>query len=265
MKVVIFCGGKGMRIRDYSDRVPKPLVPIGYDTPILINIMKYYAFFGHKEFILCLGYQGNVIKDYFVNFKEYKSNDFVLKGNSGKIELFNSDLDDWKITFIDTGLNSNIGTRLRLVKHLIDDEIFLASYGDCLTDVDLNTLIENFRKENAVASFVAARPFQSYHIVQMNEVGKIMGILPMNSSNLWINGGFFIMRNQIYDYINENEELVEEPFQRLLSEEKLLAYPYEGFWASVDTFKDKQILDEMYLNGNTLWEVWKKKGETCLV
>lgn len=248
-----------MRIREYSDKVPKPLIPVGNSTPILVNIMKYYAHFGHTDFVLALGYMGEAIKDYFVNYKEYKSNNFILKGNTGKIELLNSDLDEWKITFVETGINSNIGTRLRLLKPFIgNDDIFLASYGDCLTDLDLNPIIEDFSKNDAVASFLACRPFQSYHIVNLDEDSKIKDILPMRSSHLWINGGFFILRRRIFDYMEEGDELVEEPFKRLLNENKLAAHPYEGFWASMDTFKDKQILDEMYLKGEAPWEVWNR-------
>ncbi len=263
MKVVLFCGGQGMRIREYSERVPKPLIPVGNNTPILVNIMKYYAHFGHTDFILALGYMGEAIKDYFVDYKEYKSNNFILKGNTGNMELLNTDLDDWKITFVDTGINSNIGTRLQFVKDFIgSDKIFLASYGDCLTDIELNPIIEQFSRTNMIACFLACRPFQSYHIVDLDGDSKIVDILPMRSSHLWINGGFFVLRNEIFDYMEEGDELVEKPFKRLLKEKRLSAHPYEGFWASMDTFKDKQILDEMYLKGDARWEVWKKK-KTC--
>jgi len=258
MKVVIFCGGQGMRIREYSEKIPKPLIPVGNNTPILLNIMKYYAFLGHKEFILALGYKSEVIKEYFVNYKEYESNNFIMKGNKGDIELLNTDLDDWKITFVDTGINANIGTRLQHIKTFIgDDDIFLASYGDCLTNINLNPVIEDFSKSNKIATFLAGRPSQSYHIVKMDDNNQINDIVPMKFSNLWINGGFFILRRQIFDYIEEGEELVEEPFKRLLRENKLSVYTYDGFWASMDTFKDKQILDAIYFNGGAPWEIWK--------
>ena len=157
MKVVLFCGGLGMRIREYSDEVPKPMVPIGY-RPILWHVMKYYAHFGHKEFILCLGYKADVIKKYFLNYDECLSNDFTLSG-AGNIALANSDIHDWKISFVDTGMSTNIGGRLRAVREYIgDDEYFLANYSDNLTDVPLPEMIENFEGKNRVASFLCVRP-----------------------------------------------------------------------------------------------------------
>src|SRR5277367_2285264 len=145
MKVVLFCGGLGMRMREYSEAVPKPMVPIGY-RPILWHVMKYYAYYGHQDFVLCLGYKADVIKNYFRNYDECVSNDFVLSGGGKKVELLNSDIDDWRITFVDTGLKSNIGERLKAVeKHLQDEEIFLANYTDGLSDVDLDVLVERFR------------------------------------------------------------------------------------------------------------------------
>ncbi len=258
MKVVIFCGGQGMRIREYSDKIPKPLIPVGGNVPILINIMKYYSFFGHKEFILCLGYMSDVIKDYFVNYKEYKANNFVLKGNNKKIELLDSDMDDWTITFVDTGINVNIGTRLYKVKEFLDnDECFLASYGDVLTDINQNEMIEKFTKAKKVASFVASKPSQTYHVTSIDENDIVKDIYPMRTSNIWINGGFFVLHREIFNYMEYGEELVEEPFRRLIHEKKLMAYPYKGFWASMDTFRDKQMLDNMYQQGNTPWMVWK--------
>ena len=261
MKVVIFCGGEGMRIREYSDKVPKPLIPVGSNTPILINIMKYYAHFGHKDFILCLGHKSEAIKDYFVKYEQYKTNNFVLKGNNKNIELLNSDMDDWTITFVDTGINVNIGTRLQKVKKfLADDKMFLASYGDVLTDISIDKMIKKFQHDNKIASFVACKPSQTYHVTSLDENDVVQDIFPMKTSNIWINGGFFILRKEIFNYMERGEELVEEPFQRLIKEKKLRAYPYNGFWASMDTFKDKQILDNLYKRGDTPWMVWKSKN-----
>ena len=158
MKVVIFCGGLGTRLREYSDTIPKPLVNIG-DRPIIWHLMKYYAHYGHKDFILCLGYRGDLIKDYFLKYNECASNDFVLSEGGRKIELFSEDISDWRITFVDTGLKSNIGQRLKIVeKHLDGEEIFLANYADGLSDYPLDTHIDHFRSTNAIASFAAVRP-----------------------------------------------------------------------------------------------------------
>src|SRR5687768_1501893 len=154
MKVVLFCGGFGMRMREYSESIPKPMVPIGY-RPILWHVMKYYAHYGHKDFILCLGYQADAIKEYFLNYEECLSNDFTMSQGGKHLQLFNSDIQDWKITFADTGLTSNIGQRLKAVqKYLEGEEVFLANYSDGLTDLDLPTLIQYSRQHDKIATFV---------------------------------------------------------------------------------------------------------------
>src|ERR1700746_1048239 len=155
MKVVLFCGGLGTRMREYSESIPKPMVPVGY-RPILWHVMKYYAYYGHKDFILALGYKADAIKHYFRTYDESVSNDFVLYEGGKRIELLTSDIDDWKITFVDTGLRSNIGMRLKAVeKHLAGEEIFLANYTDGVSDVNLPEMIRAFRESGAVASFAA--------------------------------------------------------------------------------------------------------------
>ncbi|HXI52323.1 MAG TPA: glucose-1-phosphate cytidylyltransferase, partial [Candidatus Saccharimonadales bacterium] len=173
MKVVLFCGGQGMRMREYSDVIPKPMVQIGY-RPILWHLMKYYAHYGHKEFILCLGYRGDTIKNYFLNYDECVSNDFVLTGGGRNVQLISKDIDDWKITFVDTGLHSNVGQRLmRVRKYVENDEIFLANYADGLTDLPFTTLQDYFLKSNTVACFLGVRPLASYHLVSLGEEGVV--------------------------------------------------------------------------------------------
>jgi glucose-1-phosphate cytidylyltransferase len=261
MKVVLFCGGLGLRIRDAED-IPKPMVQIGY-RPILWHVMKYYAHFGHKDFILCLGYRADAVKNYFLNYNECVSNDFVLSGGGKKVQLFNSDIDDWKITFAETGINSNIGERLKAVEKYLDgEEEFLANYSDGVTDLPLNDQIEHFRRYGKVASFLCVRPKLSYHMISLEEGsrGLVSGIHAMNNGTLRINGGFFIFKRTIFDYIRAKEELVNEPFQRLIDKGELVGYSYDGFWASMDTFKDKQHLESLYLGGGAPWEVWKTNG-----
>jgi glucose-1-phosphate cytidylyltransferase len=257
MKVVLFCGGLGLRLRELAESLPKPMVHIGY-RPILWHVMKYYAHFGHKEFILCLGYRGDVIKQYFRNYDECVSNDFVLSGGGQKLELVNSDISDWKITFADTGVNSNIGQRLRAAeKYLGGDETFLANYCDGLTDLHLPTLLRHFRERDRVGSFVCVKPNLSYHVVSMGQEGLVGEITAITQTDLRVNGGYFLFKRDIFRYILDGEELVQEPFQRLIKAQQLLAYPYDGFFASMDTFKDKQQLDDLYARGNAPWEVWK--------
>jgi glucose-1-phosphate cytidylyltransferase len=261
MKVVLFCGGLGLRIRDSED-IPKPMVQIGY-RPILWHVMKYYAHYGHKEFILCLGYRADVIKNYFLNYNECTSNDFTLSGGGRKLELFNSDIHDWKITFADTGIGSNIGQRLRAVeKYLEGEEEFLANYSDGLSDLPLPQHIEHFRAQGRIASFLCVRPSLSYHLVtlQGGSGSLVSGIQAINNGGLRINGGFFIFKRSIFDYIHGKEELVSEPFQRLIDQRQLVGYAHDGFWTSMDTFKDKQYLDNLYAGGVAPWEVWKING-----
>lgn len=256
MKVVLFCGGLGLRLRDYSENIPKPMATIGY-RPILWHVMKYYAHYGHKDFILCLGHRADTIKDYFVKYDEYVSNDFILSAGGKNIDLINRDIHDWRITFADTGITSNVGQRLKAVeKYLEGEEAFLANYSDGLSDLPLPHHIEHFRKSDKVASFLCVRPNISYHLVSLNGGGLVTDIEDVSKSSMRINGGYFVFKREIFKYLKDGEELVHEPFQRLIAEQQLVAHQYDGFWACMDTFKDKQHLDDLYAKGNAPWQVW---------
>ena len=262
MKVVLFCGGQGLRIRDHDGAVPKPMVQIG-NRPILWHVMKYYATFGHTDFILCLGYKSEVIKDYFLNYKEWASNDFVMSGGGREIRLLNSDIDEWNITFADTGIQSNIAERLKAVEpHLAGEDLFLANYADGLTDLWLPDYLDAFRRRDRLASFVAVRSPESFHVARIDDDDFCTGIEPIADADIWFNAGYFIFRPEIFGYINEGEELVEEPFARLIAERQLTAYRYEGFWQAMDTFKDKQALERRYSTGDAPWQVWRQHPRT---
>ncbi len=258
MKVVLFCGGAGMRLRGYSEDVPKPMVTIG-SRPVLWHVMKYYAHFGHKEFLLCLGYKANAIKNYFLEYEESVSNDFVFSDGGRQLEFMQRDIDDWKITFIDTGMRSTIADRLRLVEpHLRGDEMFLANYSDGLTDFPLPTMIEEFSKRDSYASFLSVQPrTSSLDAVNMNDDGTVRTIKTMKDSGIWVNGGYFVLRKEVFRYINPGEELIYEPFQRMIAEGKVWSQRYPGFWQCMDTFRDKQILDELEASGSAPWCLWK--------
>jgi glucose-1-phosphate cytidylyltransferase len=259
MKVVLFCGGMGMRLREYSDTVPKPMVPLGY-RPILWHVMRYYAHFGHKDFVLCLGYKADAIKRYFLEYDETASNDFVLSEGGKKVELLRSDISDWKITFVDTGLAANVGQRLKAVqRHLHSEEMFLANYTDGVSDLPLPEAIRmmNDHRE-AVACFAGVAPYASYHLASVGRDGSVRSIQHVKDCGMRINGGFFVMRPEIFDWMKPGEELVQEPFQRLAAAGKLISYAHDGFWACMDTFKDKQLLDDLYTRGHAAWEVWKR-------
>lgn len=258
MKVVLFCGGLGMRLREYSEEIPKPMVPIGYH-PVLWHLMKYYAHFGHREFILCLGYRADAVKDYFLHYNECLSNDFVLSDGGTSVKLLNRDIADWKITFVDTGMHTNIAGRLMAVReHLVGEDVFLANYADGLCDLPLNEYIDAITKRNKIASFICVRPTTAFHIVSFREDGIVERVQELGRSGIWMNGGFFVFRKEIFEYIREGEELINEPFARLIREGELITQKYNGFWKSMDTLKDKQQLDEMSAQDDAPWQVWRQ-------
>lgn len=261
MKVVLFCGGMGMRMREFSEVLPKPMVPIGY-RPILWHVMKYYAHFGHKDFILCLGYKADVIKRYFLDYNECLSNDFVLSKGGKNLELLSSDIHDWNITFVDTGLTSNIGQRLRAVqKHVQEEEMFLANYTDGLSDVQLPAVIDSFQRSENIACFVSVKPRASFHLIDMEPGGVVKGIEHIAKSGARMNGGFMVLRQEIFSYMGDGEELVEEPFRRLIGAGRLMAFPHDGYWACMDTFKEKQDLEDVFGRGRAPWAVWNTQDE----
>ena len=256
MKVVLFCGGFGMRLREHSENVPKPLVKIG-EWPILFHLMKYYAHWGHKDFILCLGWKSEAFKEYFAGCLESSANNFVIPGDHAG--MLHNDLDDWRITFVETGDEANVGQRLRAVReHLSSEEVFLANYADGLSDLPLPTIIDYFHDRNATAAFVAVPPQDSWHTVDMSADGSVCDVQPISARDTWMNGGFFVLRQRIFDLLHEGEELVLQPFRRLIDERRLFALKYSGFWCCMDTFKDKQRLEDMVARRDTPWEVWNE-------
>ena len=261
MKVVIFCGGLGLRLREASERVPKPLIPVG-DQPILLHLMKYYAHFGHTDFILCLGHMAESFKRYFLEYNEALQNDFILHDGGKRVELLKTDIDTWKITFVDTGRSTNIGGRLQAVRgHLAEEEYFLANYGDQLSDAPIPKIVDRLIASDKVASMVCVRPTYSTHVLNVDDGEHVTGVAPMDNGSVLINGGFFTFRHDIFDYMREGEDLVEEPFARLIAARQLLAYRHEGFWAPMDTLKDKQTLDSLAETPDPPWAVWSGPRE----
>jgi glucose-1-phosphate cytidylyltransferase len=255
VKVVIFCGGYGVRMGEETNRIPKPMIEIG-GRPILWHIMRYYSMWGHDEFILCLGYKGEAIKQFFLSYNGALLNDFVLdRDESGtKLELISRDLDKWRITFVDTGLNATIAERLKAVEpYLGDDEAFLATYGDGLTDAPLPHMIETFHDSRKTALFLSVHPQFNAHMISTDEVGNVTAVEDMSHSDVRINGGFFALKRGILDLIEPGHELVEETFERLIADRELVAYPYEGFFGPMDTIKDRQRLETMHESGQAPW------------
>lgn len=258
MKVVLFCGGQGMRLREYSEAVPKPMVPVGY-RPILWHVMRYYAHHGHKEFILCLGYKADVIKGYFLHYDETISNDFVMAAGGKDVHLLGTDIQDWKITFVDTGLEASIGQRLKAVQPFLEGEpMFLANYADGLSDVPLPRLVSRCEETGAVASFVGVAPGSSFHLVKAQPDGRVQRICHIREVGMRINGGFFVFRQEIFDYLGPGEDLVNEPFARLAEEGRLVMVPHDGFWACMDTLKERQLLEDCFAHGDPPWALWRR-------
>ncbi len=275
MKVVLFCGGQGLRIRDYDHRVPKPMVPVGY-RPVLWHIMRWYAHHGHRDFILCLGHGADVIKRYFLDYDETVTNDFILKPQSNArtgrrqsdgmarhdVDLVTDDTRDWSIGFVDTGTNAKIGERLTAVReYLGNDEWFLANYADGLSDLDLPTMIEDTQRRYAenktAASFMRVRPSQSFHCVETDDHGVVRGLHDVRQQDVWINGGYFVLHNSVFNVLGEGEDLVGDALPRLATEGRLAAWTHDSFFAAMDTFKEQQHLSSLHSEGLAPWEVWR--------
>lgn len=256
MKVVLFCGGLGMRMRSGTESLPKPMMPIG-SRPVLWHIMKYYAHFGHTEFILALGYGANAVKDYFLTYQETHSNDFILRDGGREVQLLSSDISEWTITFVDTGMDTPIGERLRRVRHhLGGDEVFLANYGDVLTDAPMNDIIAEFMTTDAVGSLLAVPPQDSFHVVRVTEDGRMTGLEAVARMEMCINGGYFVLRQGIFDYLSEGEDLVMDACVRAARAGRFRAHKHDGFWAPMDTLKERSALEEMNRSGHRPWAVW---------
>jgi glucose-1-phosphate cytidylyltransferase len=235
VKVVLFCGGQGMRLGGAVGSLPKPMVPIG-GRPLLWHIMRYYAHFGHCDFVVCVGQQASAIREYFQRTPH-----------------------EFHIRYVDTGLDSTIGERFHAVRdELADEQLFLANYGDTVTDVPLPALIEHHAQSGKVASLLAARPNYTFNVVE-SDGARVTGFRDIAESGIWVNGGYFVFRREVFDYLEAGEDLP-AMFQRLIAADELVTYAYEGFWAPMDTLKDKQRLEALVESGGSVWQVWESPG-----
>ncbi|MVU80517.1 glucose-1-phosphate cytidylyltransferase [Nocardia sp. ET3-3] len=259
MKVVLFCGGYGMRMRnDTGDAIPKPMQMVG-PRPLIWHVMRYYAHYGHKDFVLCLGYGAAHIKNFFLTYQESVSNDFVIHG--GKVELLQSDISDWTITFVDTGVESPIGERLRRVRgHLEGERYFLANYSDVLTDAPLDEMIEKVQASGAAASMMIVPPNSSFHCVDVNSAGEVKNITPATKLPIWLNGGYFVLTQEIFEHLTPGADLVDDACGALAEQGKLFGYQHHGFWKPADTFKERAELDSGYQKGDRPWAVWESRS-----
>lgn len=258
MKVVLFCGGQGMRLREHSESIPKPMVPVG-DRPILWHLMRYYAHFGHTDFVLCLGWNGQYIRDYFNNLAQagtHSPQGGSDQGRPDQVAELTVDGRTWRVNCVETGLDSLVGQRLKKVQdHVHGEQQFLANYADGLSDVDLNKILAHHDEHKAVATCLCVKPTQSFHLVDSSD-GLAVDIRPVSLAPQWMNGGFFVFQQEIFDNIKAGEDLAMEPFRRLIDRRQLACYNYDGFWGCMDTFKEKQDLDDMFHRGDTPWAVW---------
>lgn len=254
MKVVLFCGGYGMRMRDGVSDLPKPMHQVG-PRPLIWHVMRYYAHFGHTDFVLCLGYGAHHIKDFFLHYDETASNDFVLNGN--EVELLGSDIKDWRITFVHTGLDSAIGERLRRVRPFVqNEEMFLANYADVLTDAPLDDMVAQFAASDAIGGLMAVPPQSAFHCVQVDEDGRLGSISTLQELPLWENGGYMIFRPEIFDYLSEGCDLIGDVCTPLARQGRMMGYRHKGFWQPADTVKERIALEAGYQAGNRPWMLW---------
>lgn len=257
MKVVLFCGGYGMRMRDGASDLPKPMHPVG-PRPLIWHVMRYYAHFGHKDFVLCLGYGAHHIKDYFLHYDETESNDFVL--HQGQVELMGSDIKDWNITFVHTGLDSPIGERLRRVKALVaGEEMFHANYADVLTDAPLDRMVEQFSGTDAVGQLMAVPPQSAFHCVDVTDDGRLDSITTLQEMPLWENGGYLMFRPEVFDYLEKDGDLIGDVCAPLARKGRMSAYRHRGFWQPADTVKERNALEAAYQSGARPWMLWESQ------
>jgi len=238
MQVVILCGGKGERLREHTEAIPKPLVEIG-NKPILWHIMKIYSHYGYNDFILCLGYKGEKIKEYFNNENN----------------------ENWNIELVDTGLDTNTGGRIKKIEKYIENNDFLATYGDGVSDINIKELVEIHKKHGKIATMTCTSLRSNYGIVDIDDNNLAIGFKEKPFMNMWINGGFFVFNKKIFNYLDEDTILENKPMEQLTKEKQLFVYKYNGFWECMDTYKDTRVLNEMHDKGKAQWMVWDKNDK----
>jgi glucose-1-phosphate cytidylyltransferase len=258
MKVVILCGGLGTRLREETEFRPKPMVPVG-ERPILWHIMKLYAHYGFKEFILCLGYKGDIIKDFFRNY-QWNTSDVTLKlGARPHIKYHNQHgEEDWSVTLVDTGQTTQTGGRLKRVMPYIDGNDFLLTYGDGLTDSNIAASVKFHKKAGKIVTLTAVQPASRFGDLEIDKGRVVQFKEKAERQGSFINGGFFIVNKRIANYLTDDKCILErEPLNRLAAEGQIAAYEHCGFWQCMDTYREQQLLTEMWQQGNAPWKIWK--------
>lgn len=259
MKIVIFAGGIGSRITEESHLKPKPMIEIG-GRPVLWHIMKIFEAQGFNDFIICLGYKGHMIKDYFINYFNHSS-DFTVDLSTGKKTIHSTDSNTFKVTLVDTGLNTRTAGRLKRIKQHIGDEDFMLTYGDGVADIDLNKLLDFHKSHGKIATITSVRPPQTFGRLSIGPDGKVIHFKEKTQDDsIWINGGFFVLKNKVFDFLPENSDDVmweESPLEELTLSGELFAYNHYGFWKCLDAMRDKIELDALWENNKATWKIWK--------
>jgi glucose-1-phosphate cytidylyltransferase len=259
MKVVIFAGGIGSRITEESHLKPKPMIEIG-DKPILWHIMKIYSSQGFNDFIICLGYKGSMIKEYFLNYYLHNS-DITINLNNNNVEAHYSNRESFKVTLIDTGLETKTAGRLNQIRKHIGDEDFMMTYGDGVADINLHKLLDFHKKHRKIATITAVKPPPQYGGMQINEDGRVALFREKSIDDQnWINGGFFVLKSTVFDYLKDdaNKYMWEDyPLENLSKDNQLFAYKHKGFWKCMDAMRDKAMLDELWNNSKAKWKTWE--------
>ena len=255
MKTVILAGGFGTRLSEYTKLIPKPMVEIG-GKPILWHIMNHYAHYGYKDFVIALGYKGEVIKNYFLQYYA-QNNDFTIDLSTGKVSYIQEHAQDWRVSLIDTGAASLTGGRILRLKDFIGDEDFMVTYGDAVSDVNIARLVETYHQSKALAVVTAVHPTARFGEIQIDENDYVRSFKEKPQVNQgWINGGFFVLNPSVFDYIDNDLTTFErEPLERLAAEGQLKTYRHEGFWQCMDTVRDRELLNQMWDEGNAPWKI----------
>jgi len=255
MKVVIFCGGQGTRLREETENKPKPMVEIG-GKPILWHIMKRYSDFGYKEFILCLGYKQNAIREYFLHYASMQTDFTINLSSRDKITHHYDHDEDWTVTLIDTGALTKKGTRIKKIERFIDGDEFMITYGDGVADVDIAKLVDFHRSHGKIATFTGVHPVSRFATIERDSKGRINDWNEKKQLEDYINGGFFVVDRKIFRYLNDDCELEEEPMKRLAQEGELMMHRHDGFWQCMDTFRDYSLLNELWNKGSAPWKLY---------
>lgn len=258
MKVVILCGGFGTRLREETEYRPKPMVEIG-GYPILWHIMKCFAHHGFQDFVLCLGYRGEQIKKYFLNYQAM-NNDFTLSLGRGDEIIYHDEHDefDFRVTLADTGLRTMTGGRIKRIQRYIEGDQFMVTYGDGLADVNVSSLLEFHRAHGRLATLTTVRPLSRYGVLDLQDESRVAGFAEKPQVDGWINAGFFVFSTKVFDYLSGDSCVLErEPLERLAGEGQLSAFRHEGFFYAMDTYREYQYLNKLWASGPAPWRVWR--------